>query len=327
MFTVEELSNDEWLAFIGLCEYTNLLQFWQYGTAKECVSRWRVVRVVIKNEYNIIALMQLLVYELPVVGGFVRINRGPLLNKNLPNNKRVNISINVINAIISYSKKNKWWFLRIAPDLSNLDIVNKSLSAVGMIKLSIPPYASGLLSLDVEKDILLMNLKGKWRNCLRKGYKLGVIVARITGESHELKSLIANYKILQDNNKFSGVSDSLISSLSKESGYRWEFNLFIAKENSKSESEDSIGMLVCIRHGDTATYLIGETNDIGRKKQANYVLLWEAILYSKDSGARWFDIGGLDTTTTKGISHFKKGINSDLYNLTGEWFKIILPWL
>jgi len=333
--SVEEIAYSEWLTFIDLFEHTNLLQFWQYGSAKGAWTRSKVIRVVVKDDGNIISMIQLLVFELPAIGGLVRINRGPLLNKNIPKSQKISISIDIINAIVGFSKLKRWWFMRIAPDLLDLDIVNKSLSVIGMKKLSIPSFilryyptsnTSGVLSLDCDRDNLLMNLRGKWRNCLRKGYKLDVIVTRITGDSHELESLIVNYKNLQNKNRFSGISDSLITSLAKESGHGWEFNLFIAKEKSKAEIEESIGMLVCIKHGDTATYLIGETNDAGRKMQANYVLLWEAILYSKESGAKWFDIGGLDTTSTKGVAHFKRGINSDLYNLTGEWYKIILPW-
>jgi lipid II:glycine glycyltransferase (peptidoglycan interpeptide bridge formation enzyme) len=83
---------------------------------------------------------------------------------------------------------------------------------------------------------------------------------------------------------------------------------------------------VSLRHGDTSTYFIGTTDDTGRKLQVNYVLLWEAILYAKKSGCEWFDIGGLNATTPKGIAHFKSGLNSELYSLVGEWRGFIAPW-
>ena len=40
----------------------------------------------------------------------------------------------------------------------------------------------------------------------------------------------------------------------------------------------------------------------------------------------WFDIGGLDATTPKGIAHFKKGVQSDPYYLIGEWRGLMYPW-
>ena len=50
-----------------------------------------------------------------------------------------------------------------------------------------------------------------------------------------------------------------------------------------------------------------------------YILLWEAILCSKQNGVSWLDIGGLNSTTPKGIVHFKSGLNAKLYTLVGEW--------
>ena len=78
-------------------------------------------------------------------------------------------------------------------------------------------------------------------------------------------------------------------------------------------------MLVSVRHGDVSTYLIGLTNKKGRDYQVNYVLLWRAMLNAKDEGSAWFDIGGMDSSTPKGIKHFKSGLNADLYSLSGEW--------
>ena len=78
-------------------------------------------------------------------------------------------------------------------------------------------------------------------------------------------------------------------------------------------------VLVTIRSGDTALYLIGSSNDKGRKMQANSVLLWQAIVHAKHSGCAWFDIGGLSNTTPKGVAEFKQGLNAMPYQLVGEW--------
>ena len=43
----------------------------------------------------------------------------------------------------------------------------------------------------------------------------------------------------------------------------------------------------------------------------------QALLDAKKNGYIWFDIGGLDSTTPKGIAHFKKGVQSAHY-LIGE---------
>ena len=105
----------------------------------------------------------------------------------------------------------------------------------------------------------------------------------------------------------------------------WVFNIFTAKARDSNNSEEYLGILVSIEHGDTAIYLIGATTDKGRKYQSNYVLLWEAILEAGRNGCRWFDIGGLNETTPKGIAHFKKGIQAHPYALIGEWRGFFMP--
>ena len=94
---------------------------------------------------------------------------------------------------------------------------------------------------------------------------------------------------------------------------------------SKSKSNLPCGLVVTIKSGDTCTYIIGATDDVGRKCQANTVLLWESILDSKRLMCQWFDIGGMSEETPKGIAEFKKGLNAKTYKLMGDW--LFLPKL
>ena len=80
-----------------------------------------------------------------------------------------------------------------------------------------------------------------------------------------------------------------------------------------------------VNYGKEVMYLIGMTNDLGRKLNANYLLLWESIKHAKQQKAVFFDVGGLNKDTTKGISHFKEGLNSKKYELIGEWITFFLP--
>ena len=96
-------------------------------------------------------------------------------------------------------------------------------------------------------------------------------------------------------------------------------------EARTKDGSDELGSLVSINSGNCSIYLIGTTSYEGRKYQANYVLLWEAIMDSKAKGSRWFDIGGLDNTTPQGVAHFKKGLKAEMYFLTGEWRGFFLP--
>ena len=95
----------------------------------------------------------------------------------------------------------------------------------------------------------------------------------------------------------------------------WSFNILKAID----KDENLLGYLVTIDHGDTSIYLIGLTTEEGRRFQANYVMLWEAILNAKKTGCMQFDIGGLTDETPKGVAHFKNGLKPEMYSLIGEW--------
>jgi lipid II:glycine glycyltransferase (peptidoglycan interpeptide bridge formation enzyme) len=326
LYNVKEIGYSEWTTHLKGFQNTNLLQYWQYGAAKEETGNWKAVRFVVTDGDRVIGLAQFLARTLPVLGGIARLNRGPLLSKEIAEGERENVSCKALAALMKEAKKRFWWVVQIAPEIPESDTTVNALQNIGLKRLDPSPSASGLVSLSCDEETLLMSLKGKWRNCLRKGQKSGVHVSTVAGKSTDLYTLIDSYREIQQGKGFKGIPDSLIDALAKQEGEGWEFTLFTAKEEGSKDANESIGILVSLRHGDTSTYFIGTTNDIGRKLQVNYVLLWEAVLYAKRNGCEWFDIGGLNATTPKGIAHFKSGLNPDLYRLVGEWRGFIPPW-
>ena len=327
MYLVKEVNYSDWKENLQNCQKINMLQCWQYGDAKVETSKWNVVRFLIMNEDgNAVALAQALFMTLPLIGGIARMNRGPLLIKQSESGQDSKDIINIITALFDEFKKKRWWLVQIAPEMNDSELAAKLLKNLGLKKLAITPYASGLLDLKKDEKKLLMGLKKKWRYCLRKGKDLGLTVSTIVGNSEELEILLSSYKALQKDNGFVGIADSLVISLANQVAEDWQFTLFIANQKDSSDVKDYLGMLVSIHHGDTSTYLIGITSDEGRDLQVNYMLLWQAILYAKNNGCMWFDIGGLDATTPIGIAHFKKGVQSDPYCLIGEWRGLIHPW-
>ena len=332
---VKVLSREEWEAYWQRCPMTNLLQSCQYGEAKKQAEGWKSHRLLIVDENESpIALAQVLTRVWPVVGGVARLNRGPLLLVGDSIESKVSIKMAVMQVIMREARRERWWLLQVAPELPDIESAVLGLQALGFKKLPAAAWASGLMSLDVDENALLMGLKGKWRNSMRKGVKLGVTVTHQECNDETLVLLMRSYAELQNNRGFDGMSKQLIRALAKQKGSKWQFNIFVAHDRNITESYDSIGglgnnnpigMVVTIRTGDTAIYLIGTSNEQGRSMKANSVLLWEAILHAKRSACCWFDIGGLSDATPKGVADFKQGLNALPYKLAGEWRKFVLP--
>ena len=325
---VKQLSLDVWNKYWNTCVQTNLLQSWEYGAAKEMAEGWLPYRLLICDGVNRpIALVQVLTKGLPFIGYIARINRGPVVLGELPESRRDVISLLVIRVLLKYAREHCWRIIQIAPEIRKFSHVeNDGFLSLGFQRLDHKGWASGRLYLNRDDQALLMGLKGKWRNCMRKGERNGVIISMHTCEPDKLSLLIQSYLNLQGEKNFDGISEKLIRALSKQSGDLWSFDLFIAKESAPAIGglNNELGFLVTIRTGDTAIYLISSTTDIGRKKQANSVLLWHSILYAKRSGCSWFDIGGLNENTTKGIADFKHGLNAVPYQNVDEFRQVQL---
>ena len=70
---------------------------------------------------------------------------------------------------------------------------------------------------------------------------------------------------------------------------------------------ETIAALVCSLLGETGIYLLGATNEKARELKAAYYLHWQTMLWLKENGARWYDLGGIDVDTNPGGYHFKSG--------------------
>ena len=326
MYTVVEADFSEWNKYWNHCLRANLMQAWEYGEAKKQGENWKIIRFLIEDEKKqVVSIAQFLVKALPLIGGVARLNRGPLVVVDLNEDQQNNIIVESLKALLHISKTKRWWMVQMAPELNNAGQNIEQLKILGLRQLTNNPWASGYMLLEPDEEKLLMSLKGKWRNCLRKSWKQGVSVSLSSGEDEDFASLIESYNQLQKDKAFSGIPASILQELVKQQGDTWDFKLFFAKESdSMSETNETIGTLVSVRHGNTSMYLIGSTSDRGRALNANYTLLWEAVLHAKKDGCKWFDIGGLNEETPKGIAHFKQGLNSNLYALVGEWQYIFM---
>jgi lipid II:glycine glycyltransferase (peptidoglycan interpeptide bridge formation enzyme) len=134
-----------------------------------------------------------------------------------------------------------------------------------------------------------------------------------------LADVLKSYADLQKRNKFVGMDNKLIKEMSKSKSVDWDFNLFVAELVSEGSPNEEVGYRVTIRNGHTVIDFLVSTSERGREVQANSALYWNAIVQAKESGCRWFDVGGFGELTPKGIADFKRGLNGTPYQLVGEW--------
>jgi len=325
LYDIREASRFDWELELGKSNNINMLQSWQYGDAKENSSKWKAIRFLVTKDGEVVGLVQLLTLTLPFLGGVARLNRGPIIKNIVDEKSSEHEKLEILRILLKEAKKRRWWVMFVAPEIKYSKHAQNELNNIGFMDHTSIAYGSGKLNLEIDESKLLMNLKKKWRYYLRKGMDANIDFAFV--DKLDLNDIIKRYENLQQKNNFLGFTNNLINELVDQKDDNWEFVAFTAKKSSSGGLEDLLGLVVIIKHYDTSTYLIGITNEEGRKLCVNYALLWKAIIFTKDNNCQWFDIGGLDESTPEGIAHFKRGLNSNLYSLVGEWRYYLIPWI
>ncbi len=316
-YKCREVDKKEWSIHWPKIKRSNLMQSWEYGDAKVKSEGWKAKRYLFEDSYNQpVGLAQVLSKTFPIIGGVARINRGPLLLNLGATEHDELIKLDLIKVLKRLARSKRWWLLYMAPEILESDSYTRSTMFQKLnLKGHISRWASARLSLEIRESELMSGLNGKWRNILRKAFKSNLSMSEVTLTRDSIDELIKFYESAQKEIGFSGISSQLLKAICNISGEYWKVCYFAARDDVTSELN---GILVSIVHGDTATYLIGNTNEAGRKTNANYLMLWNAILDAKSAGCKWYDLGGINKKTSKGVAHFKSGVNADYYQLIGE---------
>lgn len=314
MYNLREANNLEWDKLIKQCNHVNLLQLWEYGQVKQIIKGWRPSRYIINDGCKQVGLVQVLNKSLPLLGGFACINRGPLILCDTAGGNILNETVkNVMLAIYQELVENKGYCLVIAPELEKSEENLNILKSLGFRDTNGQPWSSSVLDLLLDEDVLFKKLHGKWRNLLRKSEKMGLGLEQ-TQTNEAMEFLMDRYNSMQKQKKFTGVPENILLQLKKLVKAEDQIQILFAKKEGIR-----VAGILTIGHGDSCTYLVGWNTSDGRKLQANYFLLWRAVLYFKNARYRWFDLGGIDQKNTPGVSHFKRGLGGKEYKLIGEF--------
>lgn len=168
-------------------------------------------------------------------------------------------------------------------------------------------YKTGIIDLHKGEEELKKNMKGRWRNALKNGQKLGFKI-KINYDKKSLYNIFELYQFEKKKKNYKGIDSSLLKN--------WYHNItdssnkliaFKAYKNIEGKDIFLGAIVICINEV-TATYLLAVNNE-KRIKYVSNILLWESIKFAKKHGCLFFDLGGIDQMNTPGIASFKLGLN------------------
>ena len=120
------------------------------------------------------------------------------------------------------------------------------------------------------------------------------------------------YKVEKKRKNYEGINSNLLTKWYENSKDNNELIAFKGYETSLDRNT-FLGSIIININDVTATYLLAVNNSKRRTNFLSNILLWESILYAKNAGCLFFDLGGIDRIKTPGIASFKLGLNPKLH--------------
>ncbi|OGT32461.1 MAG: hypothetical protein A3C44_03425 [Gammaproteobacteria bacterium RIFCSPHIGHO2_02_FULL_39_13] len=314
-YTISDVSSrDEWETYFKETEFSNLLQSWIYGEAKKKNEKWKISRGIIKKNNEPIAICQWMEKSIFGLFSVVRVNRGPIyLNKDLEHEDKIG-SYQLLGKQFSLLNRK---ILIIAPALFDDEENRIFLKRQQFIKRSgAIGWKSALISLDKTEEEIKMSFRGRLRNYIKNSEKLNFIF-ELSDKKDDVENIIKKYISMQKEKTFDGVSADLMKSMYEASNN--DGNVFVVR--IRDDDKQILAEKLLVIHGKQCTPLIAWTSESGEKLHSMHSLVWKTLLYLKQRGVSYYDVGGYNEKERPSVCQFKKGFRGKEYCLAGEYVR------
>tara|TARA_B100000519_G_scaffold182395_1_gene175331 strand:+ start:251 stop:1183 length:933 start_codon:yes stop_codon:yes gene_type:complete len=302
-------SRTDWNRYVADACKCPFEQSWSYGEAMVTTGSG-VKRAIFRKNRKPVAFAQLFTKKIGAIANIVQLLRGPVFFTEAPDLADRFDSLRLLQeSDLRLTRMIRFWTPEILESPNN-DSLFQSLK----LRRIMTGYNTIWLNLNSNSERLRQKLEGNWRNGLVKAEKQGLKIR----ESSDLKTIewiTGIYEVLRKKRRFGGASATLLRAAHKCTSDRSNFIVLQA-----SLKDEVIAAILLVRHGKSATYVIGWNNDVGRQTNANALLLWQGMLVLKNQNVSFFDLGGIDTRSLPGIARFKLGMGGDIASLAGTYF-------
>lgn len=305
------LTLEEWEARFNAVSHSNILQSYVYAQANAPLerqrARWGLI-LINGQEAGLVQMMEAGVL-FNVFHGII-IDRGPLWFEGFGGAVHIKLFFDEFNKQFPNRFGRKRRFI---PELEDGGAAKGILKQCGLQKLEGQEgYKTLWWDLMIEDDLARENLKGNWRGSLNKAER-----AQMTIEWDNsgifypwLREIYRKDKALRG---YSGASPQLLDNLAQFSTQ--ENPMIIGR--AQKDGQD-IAAVLLLKHGQSATYQVGWSSDVGRECCAHHLLLWQARNILRKYDVKQLDLGGINDEA-EGIKKFKEGTGAKMFGLIGHY--------
>ena len=178
----------------------------------------------------------------------------------------------------------------------------------------VQPSVTRVVDLGADEDALWSDLRSKWRQYVNRARTLGVTVDDVDADA-DPTAFPTFHRIMTE------TSTRTHTPIRTEAAYRDIWDAFRPSGGARllfaREPAGEVGaVLLLVRCGSRVVEPYGGMTAGGAERRANYLLKWEAIRTSRESGATSYDMWGL---VHPGIRQFKEGFGGREVRLIGAW--------
>lgn len=301
-------SRTQWNRLIKGAGWSALEQCWGWGEVLGAQQRQTVGRFVLSRDGRDEALVQIVDGRLFPGIRMARVTRGPVWLAGAP---EASLRDAVLRSLAGRYRKRDRHPLLLAPELADTPDNVAALRAVGLRRM-VTGYGSIRLDLGPGPERLQEGLESNWRSTLQRAER-GKLRLDRSASGRALDELLAAYDRLRRGRRFAGPSGRFVASLAAH--LQPAGDIFVVRALAAGEM---VAGALFVRHGATATYLVGWTGEAGRSEGAGQLVIWRGALALREAGLRWLDLGGIDASHP-GIARFKLGLGGTPFTLAGTW--------
>lgn len=306
-----DISRADWDQYYPSIRQSNFLQSGYYADAMFSENRQKSRRGLIKINDQDAGMVQLL--ETGLLWNAIHaiiLDRGPLWFDGFGGAAHVQAFFQEIDKQFPkrFGRKR-----RIIPEIHDGQTIRKLLEQIGIERLPNPGYQTNWIDITRDEGALKSAMRKNWRGSLNKAERSGLTI-EWDRNGKALSELLSRYAQDKKERGYNGPSQKL---LHKIAGFAVQNgNCLIGRAGLE---DNAVAYILIFCHGNSATYQVGWTSEEGRRTNANHLLLWQAINVLKNDGIHYFDLGGVNDETAKGIKEFKEGIGGETIQLVGHY--------
>jgi lipid II:glycine glycyltransferase (peptidoglycan interpeptide bridge formation enzyme) len=304
---VDRATPEDWSGMLSLFNDANIYQTWPYGEIRW--GRKNLSHIVLKKDGEAAAMAQLRIVRPTLFNfGMAYLRWGPQFERRGRDLDPV-VVMRMAQAIEDEYVRKRKLFLRILPNAfagsRRAAVIEAALcrfDTEGATPENL--YRTFLLDLGPGIEELRRNLDKKWRNQLVRAEKNNLTVSSGTG-SKEFQIFRRMYDEMLTRKAFqTNVDVDEFERMQERLAPPHRMRILICERGGTP-----VAGLVASAMGDSAIYLLGATSDAGLDCKGSYLLQWTLIKRLKETGVRWYDLGGIDPVKNPGVYSYKRGLS------------------